>query len=272
MNDIKRIIIVALAFVVVLLGVLGIKNIAEDEGYKNQVRYTTAIKAENAQYFNYAVDTQQGNLLVHGEFSTKKENLVKFEEMKQGFTYVERVKQHYTMHTETYSCGSSKHPRTCTRVYWSWDRVSSDEIYSPQIELYGRTYKADQFSYGEFKNEIDCKGFTEPNEARGWFSSKRGCDNGKYYLDSDDRYYYVVAPQVFSATFLASSTGGGLHPVNEGAISLKNKSIKEELHDVGMYKVWAYWITFVVVLLLFIGACYLAYAWVMEDGEWSLYD
>lgn len=268
MNDPKRILIVFLALVLIILGILGIKGLAEDAGYKTQVRYTTAIRAEDADRFNYAVDSQQGNLLVHGNFSTKKENLVKFEEMKEGFTYVERIKQHYTRHTQTYPCGKS----TCVRTYYSWDRVGSDEKFAPQIELYGRTYNANQFNYSDFKQEIDCKDFTEPNEAKGWFSSKRGCDNGKYYLDNNDRYYYVIAPQSFSATFLASSMGGGLNPVEEDSISLKNASIEQELEAVGSYKVWAFWIVLIFIILLTGIAAFLAWAWVMDDGRWSLHE
>lgn len=269
MNDPKRILIVFLALVLVVLGVLGIKGLAEDAGYKKQVRYTTAIKAEDAERFNYAVDSQQGNLLVHGQFSTNKKHLVKFEEMKQPFTYVERVQEHYTRHTYQ-TCDDDGN--CTTHVYYSWDWVGSDEKFAPEIELYGRTYNANQFNYNDFKSRTDCAGFTEPNEAKGWFSSKRGCDGGEYYLDNDDRYAYYIAPQSFSATFLASSMGGGLNPVGEDSISLKNKSIEQEMKDVGMYKVWAFWIATVVNVLLFIGACVLAYVWVMEDGEWSLHD
>lgn len=272
MNDLKRIIIVFLALVLVVLGVLGIKQLAEDAGYKTQVRYTTAVQAEDADRFNYAVDSQQGNLLVHGQFNTKSENLVRFEEMKESFTYVERVKQHYTQHTQTYPCGSSKAPRTCTRTYYSWDRVASDEKFADKIELYGRTYSANQFNYEEFKDEIDCEGFTEPNEAKGWFSTKRGCQNGYYYLDNNDRYYYVIAPQSFSATFLASSMGGGLNPVEERAISLKKASVEQEMERVGAYKVWAYWIALIANIFLAIIAVVVAYHWVMEDGRWSLND
>lgn len=272
MNDPKRILVVVLALILIVLGVLGIKQLADDAGYKKQARYTTAIKAEDGERFNYAVDSQQGNLLVHGEFSTKNENLVKFDEMTQAFTYVERVKQHYTRHTQTYPCGTSKAPRTCTRVYYSWDRVASDEKFAPQIELYGRTYNANQFRYDEFKQEIDCKDFTEPNEAKGWFSSKRGCENGKYYLDNNDRYYYVVAQQKFSATFIASSMGGGLNPIEENAISLKNNSIEEEMEEVGIYKVIGLWVAWIFIIIFTIVAGFLAYAWVWEDGEWSLHD
>lgn len=271
MNDLKRIIIILCALVLVVLGVLGIKGLAEDAGYKTQVRYTTAIKAEDQERFNYAVDTQQGNLLVHGTFNTKDESLVKFEEMKQGFTHVERVKEHYTRHTQTYSCGY-KNRSTCTRVYYTWDRVSSDEKFAEKIDLYGRTYNANQFNYDQFKQSIDCEGFTEPNEAKGWFSSKRGCDNGAYYLDNNDRYVYKVAPQSFSATFLASSMGGGLNPVAERSISLKNASVEEEMEAVGMYKVWALWISLIVIFIFVVIASIGAYHWVTDDGKWSLHE
>lgn len=269
MNDPKRILIVFLALVLIVLGVLGIKGLAEDAGYKTQVRYTTAIKAEDADRFNYAVDTQQGNLLVNGPFSTKNENLVKFEEMKQGFTYVERVKQHYTRHE---TCTTDDDGNQSCTTYYSWDYAGSEEKFAYKIELYGRTYNANQFNYDDFKQDIDCEGFTEPNEAKGWFSTKRGCDNGKYYLDNNDRYYYRIAPQSFSATFLASSMGGGLNPVEERAISLKNRSIEQEMEAVGSYKVWGFWIAMIFIILFTIVAGVVAWYWVMEDGEWSLHD
>lgn len=272
MNDVKRIIIVLLGLALLILGVLGIKGLAEDAGYKKQVRYTTAIRAEDGERFNYAVDSQQGNLLVHGEFSTKNEDLVKFDEMTQAFTYVERVKQEYTRHTETYSCGTSKAPRTCTRTYYSWDYAGSKDLVASTLNLYGRGYPSALFDLEKFKQDVDCKDFAEPNEAKGWFSSKRGCDNGKYYLDSDTRYYYRNVPQSFSATFLASSMGGGLNPVEERAISLKNASVDEELEAVGSYKVWAFWVSLIFIILLSGIAIFLAWGWVMDDGKWSLHE
>lgn len=272
MNDPKRILVVATVFTLVVLGVLGLKGVAEDAGYKNQVKYTTAVRVEDEQHFNYAVDTQQGNLLAHGLFTTKKEHLVKFEEMTKAYTYVERVKEHYTLHTQTYSCGSSKHPRTCTRTYYSWDRVGYEEKYAPYVQLYGREYPANKFNFDNFKQDADCAGFSEPEAVKGWFSPKRGCQNKAYYIDSDDRYVYKLAPESLSATFLASSMGGGLNPSSEGSITLKNGSVDDELKAVGNYKVWAFWIATVFIVFAAIISVYAAIRWVFDDGEWSLHD
>jgi len=268
MNDLHRVGIIFTALVVVVLGVLGIKNLAEDSGYKNQVRYTTAIRAEDKDRFNYAVDSQQGNLLVHGVFKAEDKNLVKFPEMTKAFTFVERVKEHYTRH-ESCSTDSDGH-ESCT-TYYTWDAVDWEHQSSPELTLYDRQYPAGLFKMDDFSDRQSCEGITKANAQTGWFSSKDGCDNGEYYLDSNDRYVYNVVPQSFSATFIANSLHGGLKPVEGNRITLQNKSIDQTMKEVGQYKVWAFWIAFVFIVLLVIGACVGAYYWVMEDGEWSLH-
>jgi hypothetical protein len=264
MNDPKRILIVFLGLVLVVLGVLGVKGHFESEGYKTQVRYTTAIQAEDATHFNYAVDSQQGNLLVNGTFDTDTKNLVKFDEMTKYYTFVERKKEHYTPHT---SCGGK--PVTC-HTYYSWDTTKTEEQKAPKVTLYEREYDGNLFNFKNFLQDTNCKGITNKNVDGGWLSKKEGCDGTSYYLDGNDRYVYRTVPQRITATFLANSLNGGLKPVNEDRITLEDKSIKQQLHDIGQYKLIIFWVILVIVFLLFCGAAYLAYAWVWEDGEWSL--
>jgi len=270
MNDPKRILVVVLGLITLIVCASGIKGHIEGEGYKKQVRYVTAIQSEDADRFNYSVDSQQGNLLAHGTFSTKKENLVKFPEMTQAFTYVERTKEHYTMHT--YETCSGK-PTVCTtHTYYSWDSVDSATQSVKKITFYGREYAGTKFNYDAYRTSRSCEGMTKANTANGWFSSKDGCAGDEFYLDNDNRYVYSIVPQSFAGAFLASSMGGGLNPVGEDRITIENKSISQVLHDVGQYKLVAFWSFLVIIIILTIVAGFGAYQWVMEDGRWSLDD
>jgi len=268
MNDPKRILVVLLGLIVLVLIVLGIKGHFESEGYKTQVTYTTAIQSTDAKTFNYTVDTQQGNLLTNGVFKTDDKNLTKFPEMTKGFTYVRRTKEHYTMHTYT-TC--SKNSCT-THVYYSWDEVDEEEQYANKISFDGREYNPNIFNLHNFLKDQSCDGITANDKSSGWFSSKHGCDGDDYYLDNDDRYVYDVVPQTFTATFLASSMGGGLHGVGESKITLQNRSIAEQMHYIGAYKVILFWVFLVIIFIVTCFAIWGAWAWVMEDGVWSLRD
>lgn len=272
MNDPKRILVVALAFVVFALGVSGIKNHIESNGYKTQVRYTTAIQAEDENRFNYAVDSRQGNLLVNGVFSTEDKNLVKFPEMNKSFIYVERVKEHYTMHTREICSGSGKTQSCRTETYYTWDAVETEEQKSPKVSLYNREYSGDLFNFSNFLQDTSCEVITPAAEKRGFFSSKKGCEGREYYLDDNDRYVYKTVPQSLTASFLANSLQGGLMPVKENSITLEDKSIKQVLNDVGKYKLVAFWTALIMIIMLLVLASGVAYAWVFQDGRWSTDD
>lgn len=272
MNDLKRILVVVLGLITLIVCAFGIKEHIESAGYKKQVRYTTAIQVDDAEHFNYAVDTQQGNLLAHGTFSTKKEDLVKFPEMTKSFTYVERTREHYTRHTREVCSGSGENESCHTETYYTWDEVETEEQAAKKVSLYGREYDGGKFNYGAFLSSQSCQGMTNPNTEHGWFSEKHGCEDDEFYLDNNDRYVYRTVPQTFTGSFLASSMGGGLNPVGERAITIEDKSIKQILHDVGQYKLVAFWFVFIVIIILTIVAAIGAYQWVMADGVWSLDD
>lgn len=269
MNDPKRIIIVLLGLVFISLACFGIKGHMDSDGYKNQVNYTTAIQATDKDHFNYAIDSQQGRILARGQFTTTIKNLAKFPEMTQGFTYVNRTREHYTLHTQVYSCGKS----TCVRTYYSWDDVESQEVYSDKINLYGRTYPTTTFFMHKFLQKADACSITAKDTNTGFFHSKHGCESGwggaYYYLDNDDRYTYSTVPLNFTASFLADSSGGTLKGFSEPRITLQNKSLAQILKDVGRYQLIAFWVLITLLVILFIGAGVAAYYWVMSDGQWS---
>lgn len=242
-------------------------------GYKNQVKYTTAIQATDQEHFNYAVDSQQGRILASSQLSAKGE-LARFEEMTKGFTYVERTKEHYTMHTREVCTGSGETESCHTEVYYTWDYAGDDSLYAKKVSLFGREYNTELFNFGNFKQRTNACDITILDKDTGIFSEKHGCSKGwlsgeYYYLDDNDRYYYEVVPTTVTATFLAS-TYGGLKPLDENKITLQNKNIDQVLKDVGKYKLVGFWTLITIISLFFIAACAGAYAWVMQDGEFSI--
>lgn len=268
MNDPKRIIVVLLGLALVGLFVLGIKGHMDSDGYKNQVNYTTAVQSTKQDDFNYIVDSQQGRVLANGDFSTKGSKQARFDEMNQGYTYVERVKEHYTMHTRTVCSGSGKSESCHTEVYYTWDEVGRDASYASYIVFMGRHYPTTLFNFGKYDSNTDCAAFSAPGTS-GFFKGNKGCVDRDIYLTSDDRYTYSTVPTAFNATFLAT-TYGGLKPFQENAITLQNKSIGKVLHDVGKYQLISFWVVTVLLIFLIIGAAFGGYSWVMQDGEWSL--
>lgn len=267
MNDPKRIIIVLLGLVLISMCALGIKGHMDSDGYKNQVNYTTAVQSTKADDFNYIVESQQGRVLANGDFSTKDAKQARFDEMNKGYTYVHRVKEHYTMHTREVCSGSGKSESCHTEIYYTWDEVGEDESYASFIMLFGRKYPATLFNFGSYKSNTGCSEFSAPGTS-GFFKGDKGCVGGDIYLTDDDRYTYATAPLTFNATFLAT-TYGGLKGFNESSITLQNKSLQNVLKDVGKYQLISFWVVTVLLIVITIGACFAAYAWVMEDGVWS---
>lgn len=273
MNDIKRIIIVIIGVVFLSLFAFSIKNHMDSVGYKNQVKYTTAVKAIDKERFNYSIDSKQGRLLATGELSAKGD-LARFSEMTKGFSYVERTKEHYTMHTREVCTGSGKTESCHTEVYYTWDYAGSESLSIKKVSLFDREYDANLFNFGNFKQRANACDITVLDKDTGIFSEKHGCSKSwfggeYYYLDDDDRYTYDVVPTKLTATFLAS-TYNGLKPLDEDKITLQNKNIDQVLKDVGKYKLVGFWTLVSIMSMLFIAACVGAYAWVMQDGEFSL--
>lgn len=269
MNDPKRILIVFLGAIFVALGFWGIKGHMDSDGYKNQVNYTTAVQASDADHFNYTVDSQQGRVLSNGTFTITPKDSVKFGEMNKSFGFVRRTEEHYTMHTREVCTSSGKTTQCHTEIYYTWDEVNEEVKESPTIHYFGRSYPIGLFNTGGFINGTNCLDFMKAGDDGGFFGKKKGCIDSDNYIDDNNRYVYDTMPLTFSGTFLAT-TYGGLKPFNEKSITIQQKSVSKVLHDVGRYQLIGFWVLTVLLIFLFIGACFAAYSWVFADGVWSL--
>lgn len=267
MNDPKRLLVVLLGLVFICLMAMGIKGHMDSNGYKNQVNYTTAVQSTKKDDFNYIVDSQQGRVLANGNFTTKGSKQAQFPEMNKSYTYVDRVKEHYTMHTREVCTGSGKTEECHTEVYYTWDQVGEDKSYASYIIFMGRKYPTTLFNFNKYDSDTDCSQFSPPGTS-GFFKGDKGCVDGDIYLTDDDRYTYSTVPLSFNASFLAT-TYGGLKPFKGDSIKLENKSIDQILKDVGKYKLISFWVVTTLIIFLIICGIVLGYVWVMQDGVWS---
>lgn len=102
--------------------------------------YDTALQIDNdAEMFKYAMKTNLNNAFVYGELRAI--DPVTYEEIEGEYSYIEKVEEHYTIHTRTVTKTRTVNGKTQTytevETYWSWDVVDSQEKHSNIISFLG---------------------------------------------------------------------------------------------------------------------------------------
>ena len=147
----KREILASISIIAVLLlaGVLISSKISDHQMEENE-KYNKAIKIESTDLFQYGMETNVGNAFVYGEL--KAVDTVTYPEIGGEYMYVEKVEEHYNMHTRTYTTTDGKgHTQTHTEVYWSWDYAGKEEKTCNEISFCGITFKSNKRSLPESK-------------------------------------------------------------------------------------------------------------------------
>lgn len=126
---------ISIIAVMLLIGVLISGKISEHQLDANEV-YNKAVKIDNADLFQYGMDTNVGNAFVYGDLVAV--DTVTYPEIGGEYMYIEKVKERYTKHTRTVTYKDSEgktHKKKET--YWTWDRVDSEEKKCQQISFCG---------------------------------------------------------------------------------------------------------------------------------------
>lgn len=123
--------------VMLLIGIVIHGNINDALMLKYQ-KYNTAIQIENnSDLFEYGMKTNVGNAFVYGDL--KAVDTVTFDEIGGEYSYVEKVKERYTMHTRTVTktrtVNGKTQTYTTTETYWTWDRVDSWDKHCEKISF-----------------------------------------------------------------------------------------------------------------------------------------
>ena len=137
---------VSIIAIMLLTGSLLSAKISNWQMDRNE-KYNKAVKIENnTDLFQYGMDTNVGNAFVYGEL--KAVDTVTYPEIGGAYMYVEKVEEHYNMHTETYTTTDSKgHTQVHTRTYWSWDYAGSEDKEGKEISFCGIKFPIKKIDY-----------------------------------------------------------------------------------------------------------------------------
>jgi hypothetical protein len=104
----------------------------------NVRKYELALPVTDQTQFQYAHQTQVGNVLAYGQMVANEP--VSFDELKNGYSLISKIEQHYTMHTYT-TCETVNKVTSCTtHVYWSWDEYGRKNLASATFTFLGEKF------------------------------------------------------------------------------------------------------------------------------------
>lgn len=227
---------------VAIFGCFILRNIFIDHANSEIQKYNTAVRVEDNNKFNYAVDSKQGRIISSGEFKTK--DPVKFENFDGEYMKIIRILEEYRPHTYT-TCSSKG--KCQTHTYYSWDEVSRETKKSNAVIFRDRKYSSSKFNFSSFEHEAEKKEIPV-----GFWERKK-------------RYVFRVIDKELSGSFYAETNENGLND----NILVHNKSLDELLESVRQGALTAEiisWLVFLAVVTSISGACYY---FVMADGKFN---
>lgn len=227
---------------VAIFGCSILRNIFIDHANSEIQKYNTAVRVEDNNKFNYAVDSRQGRIISSGEFKTK--DPVKFENFKGEYTKIIRILEEYRPHTYT-TCDSKGKCRTHT--YYSWDEVSRETKKSNAVIFRDRKYSSSKFNFSSFEHEAEKKEIPV-----GFWERKK-------------RYVFRVIDKELSGSFYAETNENGLN----NNILVHNKSLDELLESIRQGTLTAEIISWSILLLVSAAIVYVCYYFVMKDGKFN---
>ena len=227
---------------VAIFGCFILRNIFIDQANSEIQKYNTAVRVEDNDKFNYAVDSKQGRIISSGEFKTK--DSVKFENFDGEYMKIIRILEEYRPHTYT-TCDSKGKCRTHT--YYSWDEVSRETKKSNAVIFRDRKYSSSKFNFSSFEHEAEKKEIPV-----GFWERKK-------------RYVFRVIDKELSGSFYAETNENGLND----NILVHNKSLDELLESIRQGTLTAEIISWSILLLVSAAIVYVCYYFVMKDGKFN---
>lgn len=193
--------------------------------------YNKALRLDSIDAFNYAVDTQAGNMFAPLELTAI--DPIQNEWLTGEYLLIEIKKEVYTPHTRNVTHRNSDGTTyTTTEIYWSWDYAGSQTQTSQRIVMNQREYAFDSFS--------------------GFSAEYMGTEQRW----SDTRYKYYAVPYKLGGALYANVTNEGIN----GKIKVMEGKTVYDAYETSLSSVlgWqiAFWIIWVLgwgIFIFFIG-------------------
>ena len=216
---------------VAIFGCFILRNIFIDHANSEIQKYNTAVRVEDNNKFNYAVDSRQGRIVSSGIFKAK--DSVKFENFDGEYMKIIRILEEYRPHTYT-TCSSKG--KCQTHTYYSWDEVTRETKNSSTVIFRDRDYSSSKFNFSTFEHE----------------SEKKEIPVG--FWERKKRYVFRV---------IDNENG-----LNDN-ILVHNKSLDELLESVRQGALTAEIISWLVLLVVVTSISGVCYYFVMADGKFN---
>lgn len=230
----KREVIGAVAILAALLTIGSlISGKIQDHIMDIQEKYNKAIKIEDRDIFEYGMRTNIGNAFVYGDLDAV--DTVSYPEIGGEYMYVEKVKERYTRHTRTVTTTVNGKVRTRTQVYWSWDRVGSEDVKCKEITFLGVLFDSDKI---QIPSPVHLTTIKE-----------------SYYI----RYKYYGTPVHHTGTIFTSLDGGTISDQSPFYEMNIQETVKYLDNNIGLIAFWIFWI----ILM-----CGCVYGWFYLDNYW----
>lgn len=230
---------ISIIAVMILIGVLISNKISEHQMDKNEI-YNKAVKVENQELFQYGMDTNVGNAFVYGNLEAV--DTVTFEEIGGEYLYVEKVEEHYNMHTRmvtktrTNSKGETETYEE-EEIYYSWDYYDSWEKQSKKIKFCG-------IEFNNNKIDLPTSKYITTDES----------------LFSDIRFVYYGTPTKLTGTIFTCLKDKS---ISDNTKFYNNMNIEETVKSLesggGEIIFWIFWI-------LLTGGCVFGFYYL--DNKW----
>lgn len=223
--------------IMLLIGIIIHGNI-NDKLMLEYQKYNTALQIENdTELFVYGMKTNIGNAFIYGDL--KAIDTVTYPEIDGEYSYVEKVKEKYTMHTrvvtKTRTVNGKTQTYTETETYWTWDKVDSWSEHSEKI-----SFLDVEFDYGtiDFPSSNYITTQKESSKIRyKYYGSPAECNGTLYAVLSDNT--------INETSFYANSS------IDETIDSLKSR-----------WQLILFW----VVWILLTGGCVFGFYYI--DNNW----
>lgn len=235
----KRELLVSISIIAVMLlfGVFIGDKINDYQMDRNE-KYNKAVKIETQELFEYGMRTNVGNAFVYGDL--KAVDTVTYPEIGGAYMYVEKVEEHYNMHTRqvTHTRTVNGHTETyyTTETYWSWDYAGSEELLCKEISFLGVVLDTGKIDIpgSEYINTINQSGHV--------------------------RFKYYGVGLQFSGTIFTELQN---QTISDNTPFYENLTIQETVEhletDAWLTVFWVCWI-------IFIGVCVFAFYYI--DNRW----
>lgn len=202
---------------------------------KSRNRYldiASSVVVSDAEKFGYLKRTNAGNFIADGTLYVL--DTIRVDGLPKPYSYVEKDKEEYRLHTETYTTTDSKgHVHTHTRTYRSWDVVKTWKYKSKHGVFLGQEFGMDSvYRYRSKKDTI--------------VKVKTG------FFENDTRFVYYTCPPSFNGIMVGNADNKAYNrpKFHEGIDSERYLKNAESNRNAGVVVFWVLWIMLTTGLIV----------------------